>query len=426
MAKRKKRKRKSGRQTSGRAPASQPMVHVKVALADNDLRAATALIKPAVLYADRVTIHSPVASLLTGAMSLGALTDRRQQIDAVLEIVSKVPSLAGQLDVAPEVLEQMKAFLSVDRRLVRQVGRAYGSANEIDALYEKLGELDEVWEKQIPQVLGEIRAKFGADELLNAMENGPVAVADLGTTSNTDYVAASIRAATGERDDGELGDVIADFTDRLIEILTERRSFPLLDDTSADLARAMEREGAQIPSHSMRRGAEVSSAVSYMGYLPSFEQLGMDEILDLRIQLSGPLSRFRGALARLSREFEMRPIDEGFETELENAWREQIAPALSEIRETLAEHGLLKEIASISLGDPRRLMVEAGGVIAAGNGEVLSLPGLMTAGLALGVPVADTVGRAVGRKIDAQREVRKNAFFFLHRLEVEASRRSRA
>lgn len=425
MSNRRKKRKAKNKRRSPKVPARQPQVHVKVALADNDFRAATALIKPAVLYADRVTIHSPVASLLNGAMSLGTLTDRRQQIDAILEIVGKVPSLAGQLGVAPEVLEQFKAFLAVDRRLVRQVGRAYGSTNEINAIYEKLNELDEVWDKQIPQVLEEVRAKFGADELLEAMDSGCVGVADLGSTSNNDYVAASIRAATGDRDDGELDEVIADFTSRLIGIVTERRSFPLLDDASADLVRAMEREGTEIPAESMRRGAEVSSAVSFMGYLPAFERLGMDEILDLRIELSGPLSRFRGALAKLSREFEMRPIDEGFEIELEDAWREQVAPALTEIRETLAEHGLLKETASIALGDPRRLMIEAGGVVAAGNGELLSFPGLMTAGMAVGVPLADTVGRAVAKTIETRREVRKNAFFFLHRLKVEASRGSR-
>ncbi len=342
-----------------------------------------------------------------------------------MEIVDKVPSLANDLDLAPEVLEQVKVFMSVDRRLVRQLGRVYGGQNQIEALYEKLDEFDDIWDKQIPQVLGEIRSNFGADELLDAMEDGCLGVADLGSTSTTDYVAASLRAATGdESEDGELDELIASFTSRLVEILTERRSFPLLDDASADLARALEQEGAQISKESMRRGAAVSSAVSLMGFLPSFEHLRMDEILDLRTELRPPLVRFRGALATLSRQFEMRPIDDGFERELEDAWQEQVAPALVEIRETLADHGLLRETASIALGDPRRLIIEAGGVIAAGNGAVLSFPELMTAGFALGLPLADTVGRALAKTIEARREVRKNAFFFLHHLESEASRRS--
>jgi hypothetical protein len=66
----------------------------------------------------------------------------------------------------------------------------------------------------------------------------------------------------------------------------------------------------------------------------------MDDALDLRGSLSRPLKRFRAAMARLSREFESRPIDDAFE--LEDAWRRDVDPALQEIREALAERGLLK------------------------------------------------------------------------------------
>jgi hypothetical protein len=425
MAKSRRKKRKS--RSRGKAPAPQPQVHVKVALAEKDFREATALIKPAVLYADRVTIYSPFAALLSAAMNLGTLPDRREQLDAILEIVDKVPSLGRQLQMPPEQLRQFNAFLNVDPRIVRRIGRIHGPGNDIEGLYEKLEEFDSIWEKQIPQVLGEIRSNFGADELLWAMESGCIAVADLGTTSNRDYVAAALRAASGDSDDGDLDQVISSFAARLVEILTEHRSFPLLDDASANLARSLEQEaGVQVSSRSMRRGAEVSSAVSFMGFLPSFDHLWMSEILDLRNELRGPLGRFRSALVTLSREFEMRPFDEGFAVELEDAWRQQVAPALAEIRETLGEHGLLKEMASIALGDPRRLMIEAGGVVATGHGDVLSLPGLMTAGLAAGLPIADTVGRALLRTIEVRRGVRTNAFFFLHRLESEAAKRARA
>jgi hypothetical protein len=77
---------------------------------------------------------------------------------------------------------------------------------------------------------------------------------------------------------------------------------------------------------------------------------------------------------------------------VEDAWRTQVAPALADIREALAEHGLLSEAASIALGDPRRLLVEAGGVLAVAHGEVLSLSALLTTGLAPGLPLADIAG----------------------------------
>lgn len=161
-----------------------------------------------------------------------------------------------------------------------------------------------------------------------------------------------------------------------------------------------------------------------MGYLPYFPDLPMDEVLDLRRSLSKPLIRFRGALASLSRDFESRPIDESFDVEVEEVWRAEVSPAIADIREALAEHGLLNEAASIALGDPRRLLAEAGGVLAAAHGEVLSLSGLLTAGLATGLPLADVAGRALLHTRQARRESRKSAFYFLHRLGEESVKRA--
>lgn len=161
-----------------------------------------------------------------------------------------------------------------------------------------------------------------------------------------------------------------------------------------------------------------------MGYLPYFPDLPMDEVLDLRRSLTKPLVHFRGALAKLSREFESRAIDDGFDAEVEDAWRTQVAPALGDIREALAEHGFLSEAASIVLGDPRRLLVEAGGVVAAAHGDVLSLSNLLTAGLAAGLPLADIAGRALRQSREAKKEARKSAFYFLHRVSEEAAKRS--
>src|SRR5438477_28816 len=84
--------------------------------------------------------------------------------------------------------------------------------------------------------------------------------------------------------------------------------------------------------------------------------------VDLRRHLTAPLVRFRGEMGRLATEFEARSFDPGFSAEVEDAWRTRVEPALVDIREALAEHGLLREVASVALGDPRRLIAEAGGV----------------------------------------------------------------
>lgn len=398
---------------------------MQVALADTDLRVAGRLVKPALLYADRVTIHSPAASMMSAFVDLASITDPRQQLLVTLEIVREMPQLASQLNVPSETLEQLKGLLGVDRRLIRRIGALHGAQGQIDELYEQLDGFDSIWRDQMPDAIAKAKETLGADELLVAVQAGAVKVASLGGSPNSDVIVDSLRQATGASTGTAVDDMILAFTARLVEMLTDQRGFPLFDAQSSGLIRALEREAAVTPSsHAMRGGAEVSSAASFMGYLPYFPDLSMDEVLDLRKALAKPLVRFRGALARMSRDFESRPIDEEFEAEVGDAWRTQVAPALADIREALSEHGLLSEAASIALGDPRRLLVEAGGVLAAAHGDVVSLSGLITAGVAAGLPLADVAGRALLQSREAKRNARKSAFYFLHRLADEGRGRA--
>jgi hypothetical protein len=421
VAKGKKRRRRAGPPPN----AAAPKVHVQVALADTDLRVAGRLVKPALLYADRVTIYSPAASMMSAVADLASIGDPRQQLLVTLEIVKEVPQLASQLDVPSETLDQLRGLLGVDRRLIRRIGALHGARSQIDELYEQLDGLDSIWREQIPDAIAKAKEAVGADELLLAVQAGAVKVANLGDSPNSDVIADSLRRATGASTGTAVDDMILGFTSRIVEMLADQRSFPLFDAQSSGLIRALERESAVAPSsHAMRRGAEVSSGASFMGYLPYFPELPMDEVLDLRKTLGKPLVRFRGELARMSREFESRPIDEEFEAEVEDAWRTQVAPALADVREALSEHGLLSEAASIALGDPRRLLVEAGGVLAAAHGDVVSISGLVTAGIAAGLPLADVAGRALQQSRAAKRDARQSAFYFLHRLAEEARGRA--
>ncbi|MCC7078649.1 MAG: hypothetical protein IT198_16135 [Acidimicrobiia bacterium] len=422
MAKRSKKGKRRRRRTGPPPNTAAPKIHIKVAVAETDLRNATQLVKSAILYADRVTVYSPVASLVGAVADLGDVTAPQQQVALLLDIVRQVPSLAARLDAPADELAQLEAFLAVDPRLMRQAAAAHGGRGQIDKVYEQLQDLSSVWEDEMPEAIEKAKETVGAEELLVAVEAGAVNIADLGAMPTSEVIIDSLSRATGATPGTVLDEMILGFTARIVDMLSEPRAFPLLDAQSSGLARALERETVASPSlHAMRRGSEVASAASFMGYLPYFPALPMDEVLDLRKSLSKPLIRFRGALAKLSREFQSRPIDEAFESEVEEAWRAQVAPALADIREGLAEHGLLREAASIAQGDLRRLLTEAGGVLAAGSAEILPLSALLMAGLAASVPVADVAGRAVLRRREARTEARKNAFYFLHRLAEESN-----
>jgi hypothetical protein len=263
---------------------------------------------------------------------------------------------------------------------------------------------------------------MGAEDLFVAIEAGAVEVADLSSGATTSIVEA-VRRSNASRNDAYLDDMVTGFLARVVQILEDPKVFPLLDAQSSGLVRGLEESaGVSLPPK-MSRGAEVTAATGFMNFLPYFPDLPMDEALDLRKELAKPLGSFRAAVARLSRQFDARPVDEHFDIEVEDAWREQVAPALTEIRESLAEHGLLREARSVVEGDAKTLLGEAGGVLAISSFDIISLSGLLTAGIAAGVPLASVAGKALKGRREARQQTRRNAFYFLHRLSDEAYRR---
>lgn len=422
MSKKSKRKKRGSQSPQHNTPS--PKVHVKVVLADSDLKRAAQLVKPALLYADRVTVYSPAASLMKAFTDLERIKDPQKQIIQMLQIVQNVPQLASELNAPPETLAMLDAFLGLDPRMVRRLSAVHGAGDQMDQIYEKLAEFGSVWTKELPEAIDNAKTTMGARELSLAVEAGAVGVADLSGTPASDLIADSLRAATGAPTDSSVDSLVLGFVARMVEILGEHRTFPLFDAQSSGLIRSLERTAGFTPSpQALRRGAEVTSAASFMGYLPYFPDLPMDEVLDLRRTLKSPLIRFRSAMTALSREFESRPIDESFDAQVDEAWRRQVAPALLEIREALSEHGLLREAASIALGDPRRLLAEAGGVLAAAHGEVVSLSGVLAASVAAALPMADVAGRALKESLGSKRAARSSAFYFLHKVAEEAERR---
>lgn len=225
MAKSAKGKKRRGR--AGPPPnAAAPKVHIKVAVADMDLRSAARLVKPALLYADRVTVYSPAASMMSAIADIGVVNDPRQQVHLIIEIIKHVPQLAGQLNVSGETLEQLKALLAMNPRLVRRIGAAHGARKQVDELYERLDGLDSIWQEQMPEALEKAKEAIGAGELLVAVQAGAVKVADLGNAPKSEFLVDAVNRAAGNDAGTVLDDLIGGFIARIVEMICERRSTP--------------------------------------------------------------------------------------------------------------------------------------------------------------------------------------------------------
>jgi hypothetical protein len=401
-----------------------PPVDIAVLYAAGDLGDSARLIKPALLYGDRVKIYSPVAWMVDQAARFADLSTPLEQFDAIFELSKQVSSLP-QMDLDPATLRQFREFLASEPGRIRRNARLLGAESEVDDLYGMLDEMQRIWKDEMPGVIEQITDSTGSHELLTAIRAGAVDIAPLADATTKSVTSDALRAATGDPDERSVDRILEDFLARVVDVVTSQYAFPLLDAGASGLIQALERDAAVVLSPTgLRRSGEVSAAAQFLGYLPYFPDLPMDEVLDLRDEMRTPLMRFRQEMTRICKEFASRSIDDGFKAEVEDAWRERVEPALAEIRESLAEHGLLREVASIALGDPRRLVVEAGGVVAAAQTDLLSLSTFMSLGLAGSLPIADVALRALSQSLDARRGIARQGFYFLHKVEHESRRRS--
>jgi hypothetical protein len=60
------------------------------------------------------------------------------------------------------------------------------------------------------------------------------------------------------------------------------------------------------------RAAQAMGAAGFLARLPTFPPAKVDEIIDIREELQGPLVRFRGAMVKVAREFTAEPWERDF------------------------------------------------------------------------------------------------------------------
>lgn len=389
-----------------------PAVNVKVIYASMDMRALGALLKPAILYGDTVTVYSPAAFLLGKVDDLSRVTSPADQFALVLELSREVPTALPNFAVDDAQANRFRAFLSLDRRAVRRLGRAHGMSEDTDDLYRLLDGMEKTWSEDLGAALAKLTESLGAQDVLTAVRHGAAEVAPLAVGTNP--IAESLRAATREDPEDAADPILMDFLDRVTEVVSDDRGFPLIDHDAKDLVRVMPF------ARSQERSAQVSAASSFMGYLPYFPTMPMDEVIDLRTRIRDPLKRFRGAMGGLRAEFSAHPVDDRFEVEVERAWRYHVAPALTDIREAMTEQGLLRHARGIALESLPRVSTQTLGVLAVGVTDLLSMSRLMTGAAALALPIGDIALRALKASLEGKASTRHHGFYLLDLIDQAA------
>jgi len=78
--------------------------------------------------------------------------------------------------------------------------------------------------------------------------------------------------------------------------------------------------------------------------IPCIGEAKVDEIIDIRKALARPLVKFRSAILDFSDEIASAPWDKDFEVECRQLYHQKVAPALSEIAQSLKDNSVSKNI----------------------------------------------------------------------------------
>jgi len=347
---------------------------------DISLHSAVRLVKPALLYADRVVLYSPIAATLMSSAAVGLSPD------LTLDVMRTVGPLLNP-DVGPQ-LAKYDALLAKKHKTRREVELIDGfRAILTEGASAILAKTDELVEEA------------GGVELIPAMEAGLLELDPI------------VREGSDVDDDNL---VFNEFMERLQEVLRDAHGYPLFDDQVGSLVRSAVAENAfEIGASSGRRGKQVTVAARFMEQLPAFPNATIQEILDVREELRSPLVRFRAAIIEMERLIESPAHGADFEAEANDLFAERVAPALLEIEELVRDNSSLRQLAGAAVADAKTILMAAG--ITFGVTTQADLSHLVAAALDVAVPLSATIGRAVLERSVAARDIERHQLFFLYR-----------
>lgn len=411
--------RRNRKPWSHKAPPLAQMTTFKVAIVTapyaptdkrflgRDLR----LVRAAIMYADHVQLISPGAQMIQQIAPLGNATG----LDAAVMLKAlddeTIAYLSGG-DGFPEGWQEMLDLLmSFDADGWVGLGELSGTD------LSELGEIRQGMDAAFTEAAAELRATItdlvdvsGYPEMLAAERAGLLTLTPmpvLGTDTD---------------------ELVRHHVDRLKRLMRKGKNVHLvLDEDTAGLARAMHDEGKiTVTESAANRMKRALTSEGLLDRLPAFPDTPLDELIDMRNDLTEPLTRYRREVDDLSRTIANGPLNDDIRDEIGDLYENQVAPALDDLREQYAEHGLAREAARGLLMDVKAFVYAIGSPAAVlGVAEAAHLSAVSQAVLTGGAVGAVTGQQAISAAIktrDARRKVRSAGLYYL--LEIDHRTRS--
>lgn len=355
------------------------------------------LVKVALLYADRARLFSPGTSMviqLRKHRDANSDEDRREYVVDYLtkRVLTDPNGEVGQL--FPKLQRFLRSETDPIKRetVVRSRVRQYTMPTAVgDAHWESL--VEEAWE---------LGRRAGADGILEAVDSGLLELHVFSGDAEMGWVDR-----TPERDIEKA----IEFVETIAQAMVDQQTYPVFDTDAAAVACQAEKLGLVDPSEAqVNRGKHARLAAEVLGKLPTFEAAGVDEILDVRKELSGELAGFRGAMSEFASKIRAEPWNENFGLEAEEAFVREVEPRVEEIRQAVEANNSLASLAR-KTGNPYA-MATGLSVLLAG---LPVLPAVAAVALGVGIASGATIYSAHKEWAEEQTGIRTNQMYFYYR-----------
>lgn len=368
------------------------------------------LVRAAILYADEIELVSPAAEMVNSVVNLaegdiyGLFSVLAGLPDNVLQFIGNgnsplplnwrevLPAALFAIQMGPDRLQRLPGGDQITQAQLDQIAGFNDHFDEIMGTMRRESDL--------------LLQQSGGEELQPAIRAGVVTVSPLFAMGDVNDTAT----------------LVFKFMDTLRTLMSDRRVRLLFDDSVAKLVRDMVDAGMVAPHQlTLKHAGEAAVGSGLVSRLPAFTAAPIDELLDLRGDLVAPLSRYRRAVSKMAEKLAYRAFDDESAVEIDDLWRDEVDPALHDLREGLGEHGLVREVAK-QMGLDLKTYVSAliGPGLWVGLDTYTSIQGVVSAAVGM-APVAAATGQAAINAHALRREQRaaleKHELFYLYEVE---------
>ena len=348
-------------------------------------------IKSALLYADKVTLISPLAYMFN------RLTDKSNNLNerTVIKLIEQILPLAKLNDTI---------FYEETYPVIKEFSNIIHSKRYKSIPYVKKLEIQRQlrsFTMEVCEVMFSLVGEQHGNELQTLINKGQVEIEEFNHSL------------------GDLDLCVKDYCDLLTKSI--QSSYPLFDTQSNDLMKAaVDSRIVNLSSIDKQKITHAGLTDNYIQKLPSFSEASMDELIDIKNELSKPLTRFRGKMLEYSESIQSMPWDTDFESECELLYNKEVVPALLEIEESTKDGSFIKNLGRKFLTDEGVwrstgglvVSIAAGGVISAFNNAISSDTAMLVTG---GAYAATQIASAYEEYTANKREIERKDLYFYYK-----------